>query len=125
MLASGTQGRRFKPGRSRPICFGRNNPHRAFLRKGSKAVGPVSQICGTLKNLYDYVEVESERQNSVGHFSPELSSFANRGLRSSSSCLGLCLERAATLGGGAAWAPLELTEETNTSGAQRARVIPT
>jgi hypothetical protein len=23
-------------------------------------VGPVSQICGTLKNPYDYVEVESE-----------------------------------------------------------------
>jgi rRNA processing protein Gar1 len=42
----------------------------------SKAVGPVSQICGTLKKPYDYVEAESERQNSVGHFSPELSTFA-------------------------------------------------
>jgi hypothetical protein len=82
----------------------------------------VSQIFGTLKNPYDYVEVESERQNSVGHFSPELSSFANRGLRSSSNGSGLSHERAATLGG-AAWVPLELTEENNTSGAQRARVI--
>jgi hypothetical protein len=82
----------------------------------------MSQICGTLKNPYDYVEVESERQNSVGHFSPELSSFANSGLCSSSSGSGLAHERAATLGG-AAWVPLELTEETNTSGAQRAHVI--
>jgi hypothetical protein len=82
----------------------------------------MSQICGTLNNPYDYMEVESERQNSVGHFSPELSSFNNRGLRSSSSSSGLSHERAATLGG-AAWVPLELTEETNTSGAQRACVI--
>jgi hypothetical protein len=34
-------------------------------------VGPVSYICGTLKISYDYVEVESIRQNSVSHFSPE------------------------------------------------------
>jgi hypothetical protein len=26
--------------------FGRKNPHHAFLRKGSKAVSPMSQICG-------------------------------------------------------------------------------
>jgi hypothetical protein len=43
MLASGTQ-----------VCgsdfFGRKNPQHAFLRKGSKAVCPVSQICGTKKN---------------------------------------------------------------------------
>jgi hypothetical protein len=35
MLSSGTQDR------------GRKNPQHAFLRKGSKAVCPVSQICGT------------------------------------------------------------------------------
>jgi hypothetical protein len=37
-LASGTQDRGFKPGQSR------KNPQHAFLRKGSKAVRPVSQI---------------------------------------------------------------------------------
>jgi hypothetical protein len=55
VLASGTQIRGFKPGQSRQIFFGRKNPQHAFLRNGSKAVGPVSQICGTLKNPYDYV----------------------------------------------------------------------
>jgi hypothetical protein len=64
-----------------------------------------------VKNPCDFVEVESERQNSVGHFSPEIFSFANTGLRSRSSGSGLSHERAATLGG-AAWVPLELTEET-------------
>jgi hypothetical protein len=108
MLASGTQIRGFL-----------NTP--SFGRE-VKPWGPVSQICGTLKNPYDYVEVESERQNSVGHFSPELSSFANRGLHSSSSGSGLSHERDATLEG-AAWVPLELTDETNTSGAQTSRVI--
>jgi hypothetical protein len=61
-------------------CFGRKNPQHAFLRRGSKAVGPMSQICGTLKNPCDYMEVGSKAKF-VGHFSPELSSFANRGLR--------------------------------------------
>jgi hypothetical protein len=40
--------------------FGGKNPQHAFLRKGSKVVGPVSQICGTLKNPCDYMEVESQ-----------------------------------------------------------------
>jgi hypothetical protein len=56
MLASGTQVRGFKPS----DFFGRKNSKHAFLRKGSKAVGPVTQICGTLKNPYDYMEVELE-----------------------------------------------------------------
>jgi hypothetical protein len=42
MLASGKQDRVFKPGRSRRIFSGVKNPKHAFLRKGSKAVGPVS-----------------------------------------------------------------------------------
>jgi hypothetical protein len=46
------------------------------------------------KNPCDYMEVGSKAKF-VGHFSPVLSSFANRGLRTR-----------------AAWAPLELTEET-------------
>jgi hypothetical protein len=60
--------------------FGRKNPQHAFLRKGSKAVGPVSKICGTLKNTCDYMEVASKAKF-VGHFSPQLSSYVNRGLR--------------------------------------------
>jgi hypothetical protein len=38
MLASGTQVRGYEPGR--------NNLQHAFLRKGGKAVGSMSQICG-------------------------------------------------------------------------------
>jgi hypothetical protein len=61
MLASGTQVRGFK---TRPMpsdFFGRKNPQHAFLRKGSKAVCPVSQICGTLKKTpCDYMEVGSQ-----------------------------------------------------------------
>jgi hypothetical protein len=56
MLASGTKVRGFKPGRSRPI-FGRKNPQHAFLRRGSKAVGPVSQLCGMYKTPTIPVEV--------------------------------------------------------------------
>jgi hypothetical protein len=60
MLASGTRVRGFQPGRSRRIFFGRKNPQHAFLRKGSKAVCPLSQICGTIKNPCDYMEVGSQ-----------------------------------------------------------------
>jgi hypothetical protein len=41
-LASGTQGRGFKPS----DFSGRKNPQRAFLRKVSKTVGPMSLIYG-------------------------------------------------------------------------------
>jgi len=41
VLASGTGVRGFKPGRNRRI-FWAKNPQRAFLRRGSKAVGPMS-----------------------------------------------------------------------------------
>jgi hypothetical protein len=44
---SSSQG--FKPGRSHQDFPGRKNPQHAFLRKGSKAVGPMSQICGMWK----------------------------------------------------------------------------
>jgi len=46
-LPLSTQVRRFKPGQSRQDFSGRKNPQQAFLWKGSKAVGPMSQICGT------------------------------------------------------------------------------
>jgi hypothetical protein len=55
MLASGTQDRGFAPGRSRRI-FRAKIPQHAFLRKGSKAVCPMSQICGMSKNPIIYRE---------------------------------------------------------------------
>ena len=41
VLAFGTQVRGFAPGRSRREFLGRKNPQHAFLRRGSKAVGPM------------------------------------------------------------------------------------
>jgi hypothetical protein len=49
MLASGAQDRGFG-------FFGRKNPQHAFLRRGSKAACPMSQICGMLKSPVIYVE---------------------------------------------------------------------
>ena len=46
VLAFGTQVRGFKPGRSRRIIQGEENLQHASLRKGSKAVCPMLQICG-------------------------------------------------------------------------------
>jgi hypothetical protein len=57
MLPSGTQHRGFKPTRSRQMYSGRKNPQHAFLRRGSKAVCPMSQVCGMLKKPAIYVEV--------------------------------------------------------------------
>jgi len=42
VLCLGTRARGFKPGRSRQYLAGRKNPQHAFLRRGSKAVGPMS-----------------------------------------------------------------------------------
>ena len=42
ILASGPEVRGFDPGRGRWIFSERKNPEYDFLRKGSKAVGPVS-----------------------------------------------------------------------------------
>ena len=46
VLPLSTKVRGFKPGRSHQDFSGRKNPQHAFLQKGSKAVGPMSQICG-------------------------------------------------------------------------------
>jgi hypothetical protein len=51
MLASGTQDRGFTEAVG---FFGRKNPQHAFLRKGNKAVCPMSQICGMSKNPIIY-----------------------------------------------------------------------
>ena len=47
ILANGSEVRGFKPGRRRWIFLERKNPEYDYLRKGSKAVGPVSRIYGT------------------------------------------------------------------------------
>jgi hypothetical protein len=60
--------------------FGRKNPQHAFLRRGSKAVCPISQICGGVKEPYNDVEVAFVRLHLTGHFSPILTHFADRGL---------------------------------------------
>jgi hypothetical protein len=51
MLASGTQDREAVG------FYLRKNPQHAFLRRGSKAVRPMSQICGILKKPVIYVGV--------------------------------------------------------------------
>ena len=47
IIASGSEVSGFDPGRGRLIFSERKNPEYDFLRKGSKAMGPVSQIYGT------------------------------------------------------------------------------
>ena len=44
ILATGSEVRRFKSSRGRWIFAERKNPEYYFLRKGSKAVGPVPYI---------------------------------------------------------------------------------
>jgi hypothetical protein len=86
-LASGTQVRGFEPSQSHRI-FGRKNHQRAFLRRGSKTVSPMSQLCGMLKNPTITVEVAIDA-NSISHFSPIVLPFSARGLSRY-----LCAERA-------------------------------
>jgi hypothetical protein len=73
MLASGTQTR---PKSS--DFFRQKNPQHAFLWKGSKAVCPMSQICGMLKNPVITWKL-GHRQN-LPAISRPISSLANRGL---------------------------------------------
>jgi len=53
VLASGTQDRGFKPGRSRRIFRAK----KSSAGRGSKATCPMSQICGMLETPGNYVEV--------------------------------------------------------------------
>jgi hypothetical protein len=55
MLASGTQERGFAPGRSRPI-FRTKKSSACLPSEEKKAVCPMSQICGMLKNPIIYRE---------------------------------------------------------------------
>jgi hypothetical protein len=50
---------------------GVKNPEHAFLRKGSKAVGPVSYIYGTLKIPCGFRGSRTDKAKVAGHFSPE------------------------------------------------------
>jgi hypothetical protein len=50
--------------------FGRKHPQHAFLRRGSKAVCPMSQICGMLKNPAVYRGSRNLKAKFLGHFSP-------------------------------------------------------
>src|SRR5215510_370600 len=70
VLVSGTQDRGFKPGQSRWIFSGEKNPKHVFLRKGSKAVCPMSQICGMLKNPVVYRGSRKPSAKLSGHFLP-------------------------------------------------------
>jgi hypothetical protein len=81
VVASGTQVRGFKPGRSRRI-FGRKNPQHVFLRRGSKAVCPMTQLCRNVKEPYNYRGSRNCRLNLIGYFSPIAPPLANRGLSS-------------------------------------------
>jgi hypothetical protein len=54
MMASVTQDRGFAPDQSLRIFRAKNSQH-VFLRKGSKAVCPMSQICGMSKNPIIYL----------------------------------------------------------------------
>jgi hypothetical protein len=49
VLPLSTQVRGLKPGRSRQDFSGQKNPQHAFLRRGSKAVCPMSSIFGMQK----------------------------------------------------------------------------
>jgi hypothetical protein len=74
ILASGTWVQtRPKPSE----FFGPKTPQHTLLRKGSKAVCPMSQICGMLKNPVNTWNL-GHRQNLLAIFSL-ISSLANRG----------------------------------------------
>jgi hypothetical protein len=65
--------------------FGRKNSQHAFVRRVSKAVCPVSQLCGMLKNLS--ISWKSDcLAKLTGHFSPILPPFANTGLSRCLAC---------------------------------------
>jgi hypothetical protein len=80
MLDSSTRVRGFKPGRSRRIFLGEKNPQNSFLRKGSKAVCPKSQICGMLKNPVITWKF-GHRQNLPAISRPIIPPFATRSAR--------------------------------------------
>src|SRR5215472_15266838 len=67
VLVSGT---RSNPAEAVRFFRAKKNPKHAFLRKGSKAVCPMSQICGMLKNPTVYRGSRKPSAKLSGHFSP-------------------------------------------------------
>jgi hypothetical protein len=65
---------------SKSDFFGRKNPQYAFFRKGSKAVCPMSQICGMLKNPVITWKL-GHRQNLPAISLPIVPPFATRSAR--------------------------------------------
>jgi hypothetical protein len=53
---------------------GRKNPQHAFLRRGSKAVGPMSQILRHVQDHFNGVDVTIVGKL-TGHFSPTVPAF--------------------------------------------------
>jgi hypothetical protein len=109
MLASGTRVRRFKPGRSSQVFSGVKILSMPSFGREVKPWVPCHRFA--LKNPCDYIEVGSKAK----FCRPFLARAFLLRLNGS----GLCRE----LHCHAAWAPLELTEKTKRSGAQRASVI--
>jgi hypothetical protein len=110
MLASGTRVRGFKPGQS----------HQIFSDVNILSM-PSRSCVADLRHVKEPLRLrESRIQSGIlsAIFSPKLPSFANR---EAAHLSGSRLSRG--LHARAAWAPLELTEGTKRSGAQRASAI--
>jgi hypothetical protein len=79
-LASGTQVCGFKPGWSRRIFLGVNILSMPSFGREVKPFIPCCRFSARKRTLFDYVEVGSQAKL-VGHFSLEVPSFSDRGLR--------------------------------------------
>ena len=73
LLAFGTQVRGFKAGRSRRIFKGEKILSTPSFGRGSKAVCPMSQICG-MQKISRITWKSNSRRNLSEHFSPTKSS---------------------------------------------------
>jgi hypothetical protein len=80
MLASGTQVCGFKPGRSRRIFSGVKILSMPSFGREVKPFVLCRRFAARKRTLFDYVEFGSQAKL-VDHFSLEVSSFSNRGLR--------------------------------------------
>jgi hypothetical protein len=79
MLASGTQVRGFKPGRSRRI-FRAKKSSACLPSEGKKSLRPNVVALRHVKDPYNYRGSRNCKLNSLGHFSPIVLRFYTRGL---------------------------------------------
>jgi hypothetical protein len=112
MLASGTRVRGFKPGRRRRIFSGEKILSMPSF--GSKAVCPMSQICGMLKNPVGH------RQNLPAISRPIVPHFATRSARVVGTWRHLATRVGTSKGRGKQWQ----TTPKNVPRTQRTRAIP-